>query len=255
MVRPANGSLRDATTNAAVSTDDVDLGWDDVPASTTAPPPPTDGVSPKVSEIRALSRSLENANFRRHQVSPMVIISAMVAAVAVVVASVAKSQFPSVAAHAPEVVATPLKEPAAQPLPEPPRAEPAPSAIVTTSAGPAAPPQEIPPLEIPAGAAHVNAVTVTVKVIPENAVIFRAGKKLSSSAMELSVEHGKKERLIAFHDGYLPSQFTLDGSRDTVTVRLQRAPSPQASAPAATPAPGSGSETAPAPASAADASD
>jgi len=207
--------------------DEVDLGWDDAPAPTTEPPPSGEGVSQKVSEIRALSREPENPDFRRHQVGPAVIVSAMAAAAALIVAGVASSQFPSVAAPRPEVVATPLpKEPLAQPRPEPQSPEPAPSAIVTTSAGPSASPPET-----PVEAAPANAVTVTVKVIPENSVIFRAGKKkLGSGTIELSVEHGAKERLTAFHDGYLPSNFTVDGSRDTVTVRLQRVPSPQASA-------------------------
>lgn len=226
MVRPANGSLRDATNNAAVSTDDVDLGWDDIPASTTAPPPPAEGASQKVSEIRALSPSPEDSDFRRHQVSPAVIISAMAAAVALLVASVVSSQFPRVAAPSPEVVVTQTpKAPLAQPLPEPQSPTPAPSATVTTSAGPSASSHEN-----PVETARPNAVTVTVKVIPENAVIFRAGKKLGTGATEVSVAHDTKERLTAFHDGYIPSNFTLDGSRATVTVRLQRVPSPQASA-------------------------
>lgn len=57
-----------------------------------------------------------------------------------------------------------------------------------------------------------------------------AGKRLGSGAIELSVERGAKERLTALHDGFLPSTFTLDGSRDAVTVRLKRVPTPELSA-------------------------
>jgi len=214
MARPANGSLRDATKNAVVSSDDVDLGWDEVPASVTGPPPPVEGAAQKVSEIRALSRSreLDKPNFRRHQLGPAVIVSAMALAIALLVASGVSSQFPSVAAPSPDIVATQLpKEPVAQPQPEPQTPEPAPSATESTSAGP-------------------SAVIVAVKVIPENAVIFRGGEKLGSGAIELSVERNAKEHLTAFHDGYMPSNFTVDDSRDTVTVRLRRIPSLQASA-------------------------
>jgi hypothetical protein len=83
----------------------------------------------------------------------------------------------------------------------------------------------------PAEAAPATAVTVTVKVIPESSVIFRAGKRLGTGTIELGVERGAKERLTALHDGFLPSSFTLDGSRDAVTVRLRRVPPPEPAAP------------------------
>jgi hypothetical protein len=44
----------------------------------------------------------------------------------------------------------------------------------------------------------------------------------------VSIERLAKQRLTALHDGYAPYNFTLDGSRDAVTVRLQRALKPHA---------------------------
>lgn len=229
MARQATGSLRDATDNAAISADDVDLGWDEVPASTLQPPPSAEGVAPKVSEIRALSssspRELDDLNFRRHQLSPALIVFAMAAAAGLLVASVVRSQFPRVTASSSELVATVVPRESIAPSAELRRPEPSAPAIVTTRAAPSASPRET-PVETP----PATAVTVTVKVIPESSVIFRAGKRLGSGAMEISVEHGAKERLTALHDGFLPSNFTLDGSRDAVTVRLQRVPTPEPSA-------------------------
>jgi hypothetical protein len=247
MTRRANGSLRDATEAAELTCDELDRGWEEAPASMA--PPPVEGVAPKVSEIRALSRDAsaqafvappheaapheseppsarepESPDFRRYQIGPAVIVSAMVAAVALIVASVARSQFPRVAAPSHEIVPAPApQETVAQAPPEP--RSPAPSATATTSTFPPAPPRET-PIE----PAATTGVTVTVRVIPESAVIFRAGKRLGSGSIQLSIAHDAKERLTALHDGYVPSNFTLDGSRDSVTVRLQRVPSPQASA-------------------------
>jgi hypothetical protein len=83
---------------------------------------------------------------------------------------------------------------------------------------------------LPQAAVGTYAVAVTVKVIPENAVIFRAGEKLGAGAVRVNVERNAKQRLTALHDGYAPYNFTLDGSRDTVTVRLKRTPRPRAEA-------------------------
>jgi len=227
-------------TNAAGQTDDVDLGWDEAPGSVTEPAPAAEGATPKLSEIRALrsreeptpareelpsARELEPPDFRRRQVGPAVILAAIGASVALLVASVASSQFPRVAEPSSGVDVTRLPEPpVAQQRPEPRSPEPAPPSIVT-SAAPSASAREA-----AVEPARASAVTVTVKVVPENSVIFRAAEKLGSGALEVSVEHDAKQYLTAFHDGYVPAHFTLDGSRDTVTVRLQRVPSPPPSA-------------------------
>jgi hypothetical protein len=239
MAQTANGTLRDAT-NAAGSSDDVDVGWDDLPTSVTDPPP--GNVSPKVSEIRALAPPLQSElpntsqaevpDFRRHQLNPTVIVAAMGAAVALIVASAGSPQFPNVAAARDDVRVARLPEaPLAEPRPDPPRAEPAQPPTVTATAAPAA--SAAPALSAeqpPVVTSRQNAVVVTVKVFPETSVIFRAGEKLGYGAVQVGVEHDAKQRLTALHDGYLPFNFTLDGSRDTVVVRLQHVPSPQPSA-------------------------
>jgi hypothetical protein len=67
-------------------------------------------------------------------------------------------------------------------------------------------------------------VTVTVKAVPEGAVIFQAGKRLGTGVVRVSVEPKVKQRFTALLDGYAPSNFALDGSRDSVTIVLKRAP-------------------------------
>jgi hypothetical protein len=68
-----------------------------------------------------------------------------------------------------------------------------------------------------------NAVAVTVKTVPEGAVIFRAGQRLGTGVVEVSVERNVKQRFTALFDGYTPSNFTVDGSRDSITIVLKRA--------------------------------
>jgi hypothetical protein len=80
-----------------------------------------------------------------------------------------------------------------------------------------------------------TSVTVTVKTVPEEAVIFRAGKRLGAGLVEVSVERNDKQRFTALHDGYLPSNFVLDGSRDSITIRLKRIPKPRVEAAAENP--------------------
>jgi hypothetical protein len=281
MAQTANGTLRHAT-NAAGSSDDVDVGWDDLPTPVTEPPPGS--VAPKVSEIRALSPSfplvataphpslgqaapagdtqvaaevrdselivdaqhdtpllqselpktsqVEVPDFRRHQLNPTVIVAAMGAAVALIVASAGTPQFPNVAAARDDVRIARIPEARlAEPPPEPPRAEPTqPPTVTATAALAAAAAPAVPAEQPPVATSRQNAVVVTVKVFPENSVIFRAGEKLGYGAVQVSVEHDAKQRLTALHDGYLPFNFTLDGSRDTVVVRLQHVPSPQPAA-------------------------
>ncbi len=53
----------------------------------------------------------------------------------------------------------------------------------------------------------VTAVAVTVKTVSAGAVIFRAGQRLGTGLVEVSVERNAKLRLTAWHDGYAPSNF------------------------------------------------
>ena len=158
---------------------------------------------PRVSEF-------DIPDFRRHQIGPAVIIAALGAAIALVVASVGSHQFP-------RQVPTELQRPATAAAP-----------ITPVSLAISA---QAPVLQAPAAPSpdkSLNTVAVTVTVIPAAAVIFRAGQKLGAGTVQVSVDHRAKQRLTALHDGYAPYNFTLDGSRDTVTVRLKRAPRPQA---------------------------
>jgi hypothetical protein len=58
--------------------------------------------------------------------------------------------------------------------------------------------------------------------------VFRARQRLGAGVVEVNVERHAKQRFTALLDGYVPANFTLDGSRDSVTIRLKRAPKPQA---------------------------
>jgi hypothetical protein len=69
-----------------------------------------------------------------------------------------------------------------------------------------------------------NTVAVTVKIVPEEAVIFRAGQRLGTGVVEVSVDRNVKQRFTALLDGYTPSNFTVDGSRDSITIMLKRVP-------------------------------
>jgi hypothetical protein len=67
-------------------------------------------------------------------------------------------------------------------------------------------------------------VNVTIKTVPPGAVIFRAGKRVGTSGVEVTLERDEKLRLTALLNGYAPANITLDGSRTTVTIMLRRAP-------------------------------
>ncbi|HVR21195.1 MAG TPA: hypothetical protein VMS65_15890 [Polyangiaceae bacterium] len=127
----------------------------------------------------------------------------------------------AVAARAPERRAPERAPEPPSPKPVPPPATPAANEAVNTPAPP------------PAGAVGsspekaVTTVAVTIKTVPEEAVIFRAGQRIGAGLVEVNVERNTKQRFTALHDGYTPSNFTLDGSRDSITIRLKRAPKPQ----------------------------
>jgi hypothetical protein len=62
---------------------------------------------------------------------------------------------------------------------------------------------------------------VTVKTVPTGAAIFQAGKRLGTGQVELDVQPKVKLRLTALLDGHRPLNFTVDGTRETVTLMLR----------------------------------
>jgi hypothetical protein len=145
-------------------------------------------------------------------------------------------------------------EPAQPPTPEPPTTDarlseaPLPPGAVITAVEPTlaapeaapAPPLPMVTTEATSAPAHSGAVSaspakpgstrVTVKTVPSAAAIFQAGKRVGTGSVELDVEPKMKHRLTALLDGHRPVNFTVDGTRDTVTIMLRPAPSkPEAS--------------------------
>jgi hypothetical protein len=175
------------------------------------------------------SSDLEIPDFRQ-RTGGIGVVVAFGAVIALAVAAVVTHPFGSRTRPTAGISALRVPEqPVPLTLPEPHNPEPA------TVHGPTTPengtvqmaPLELAPIET-ARAKASNAALVTVKVIPSAAVIFRAGEKLGAGSVQLSVGRTGKQRLTALHDGYLPYNFTVDGSRETVTVRLRRAPRPHA---------------------------
>jgi hypothetical protein len=192
---------------------EADIGPDESAMEQSAPAPP---APPRTMDI-------DIPDFRRHQIGPATVIAAMGAAVALLVASVASHPFGSRAELSVETgiqrVAT---KPMLQQLPE--LRSPASASSPLTPVITRAPPQQTPvATSLENGS---SAVAVTIKVVPADAVIFRAGQKLGTGGVQVSVDRNAKQRLTALHDGYAPYNFTVDGSRDTVTVRLKRATRP-----------------------------
>jgi hypothetical protein len=127
-----------------------------------------------------------------------------------------RGEHSGIAGRVPERAPEPVPAPA-NPQRVPSSATPATNTTTTTSA--------LTPDE-PVGKSNEKAnatVTVTVKAFPEGAVIFQAGKRLGTGVVRVSVEPKVKQRFTALLDGYAPSNFTLDGSRDSVTILLKRA--------------------------------
>jgi hypothetical protein len=162
--------------------------------------------------------------------------------------------------------AQPQPEPAARPTPpEPPAPESKsadssllPGAVITAvEPAPAVPEAALappPPTALtetpsaPAGAlalAKPGSTRVTVKTVPSGAAIFQAGKRLGAGLVELDVEPNMKRRLTVLMDGHRPVNFTVDGSRDTVTIMLKPVPRVVPSKPEASTASGGSSEVTP----------
>jgi hypothetical protein len=166
-------------------------------------------------------------DFRPRKRGRVASVAIVAGAAAIVVAGVGWSRL---GRHEPPAARLPANaaERAPERAPAPPTPAPAPSpvAAATTVA---------PSTSAPAVATSVEkapaATIVTVKTFPQEAVIFRAGKRIGAGVVEVSVERNVKERLTALHDGYLPSNVVLDGSRDSITIRLKRIPKPRAEPP------------------------
>jgi hypothetical protein len=105
-----------------------------------------------------------------------------------------------------------------------------PGAVITAIApGPAVPPIPVAPPPAPENSAAASVPKgasrlVTVKTVPAGAVIFQAGKRLGTGVVELEMAPKTKRRLTALLDGHRPVNFTVDGSRDAVTVMLKPMP-------------------------------
>ena len=162
---------------------------------------------------------IELASFRPRSVGRTAFAVFAGCAAVFVVASVAWNR----ASHRSEPVAERLPERAPalapagpSPVSVPSPATPAPATVTTTSA----PAPEQPGDK--SGEKATAAVTVTVTAVPKEAVIFRAGKRLGTGVVRVSVEPKVKQRFTALLDGYAPSNFALDGSRDAVTIVLKR---------------------------------
>ena len=192
-----------------------------------------DGGESAVDELLR-SSEVDFPEFRRRKAGLKTFAAVVGCAAALVVASVAWIQFASrskppaasVAARVPERRAPDRAPEARSPEPAPPPTTPATNEAVSTPA---------PTLEGAVGTSLEKAVTTvagTIKTVPEEAVIFRARQRLGSGVVEVNVERNAKQRFTALLDGYTPSNFTLDGSRDSITIRLRRAPKrPAAPAP------------------------
>jgi hypothetical protein len=194
----------------------------DPPVETNATHAPS--VGPVTSEVEAPIVAQ-----RKPGIARLVALVGIAATLAFTVAFVATSRFArqgappaSVAvARAPErgIARAPEAKPA---LPGSPPAAPASPSEAATPA---------PAVEAavePAPGKPSSTVLVTIKTIPEEAVVFRAGERLGAGVVEVTVERNAKQRFTAVLDGYSSADFTLDGLSDSVTVRLKRAGKRQA---------------------------
>jgi hypothetical protein len=209
---------------------DEDVSTEEVSTEALNAAPAGVSVAPVPSVGPEAPSDVDFPDFRRRKRGRKTFVALVGSAAVLVGASAAWSRFASsgtaptagVAARAPE---RPVPERAPEaPSPKP---EPLPATPVTPEAASAPAPK----LEAAAGASLEKAATtvaVTIKTFPEESVIFRAGQRLGSGVVEVNVERKTKQRFTALHDGYTPANFTLDGSRDSITIRLKRAPKREA---------------------------
>lgn len=211
---------RELDADASETVRDDELFGDGVPK-----PPPLPHASPRTSDF-------DIPDFRPYPFGRGKVVAAMGACILLAVAFAVTRPFakPAATSTGPSG-ARPLGPAIAQPLPSQPPPDspsPEPAASPAAPASAADPPLQLAPVEV-TGASP--AVAVTIQVIPSRAVVFRAGEKLGAGSVTVNVTHAAKQRLTALHDGYLPYNFTIDGSRRTVTVRLKRASGTHVDAP------------------------
>jgi len=252
--------------------DDIDAGWDEVPASGTpavaaaaAPSsvPPAASSTETPFEVLPLVTRRPESYRSSESLSPTEVVAPaprvepgalsrfgpLTALVGLAAATVlwfghAKNADapPAAAARAVTTIATPPPEkavPVALPVPAP-----APSPVAPSPAPAAAEHLELAPLVLEAP----DRALVLVRSVPEGAAFFEAGQRLGTGEVRLNVAHEKKRHLTALLNGYQPLNFKVDGTSPTITVRLLPVtPEPAAVAPAAAaPAPAVPAAVAPA---------
>lgn len=234
--------------------DEIDAGWDEAPASAAAPSAlatpseaPAASVAPATpseafeaiplvsrrpgsytsseslspSEVTAPPPSVERS--RSSRFVPIATVVALAAASIVWLGRAPKRTPPAPVAAAqpasePVAAARPTSEPIAPP-PEQAPLPPAPGRTESVSAAekPSAANDrlELEPLVLEAP----NKSGVTVRSVPDGAIFFEAGKRIGTGTIHVNV-HDAKLHLTALLNGYQPLNFKVDGTRDTVTVRL-----------------------------------
>ena len=241
--------------------DDIDAGWDEVPASGTphvavaaAPssvpaPAPADApfeVLPLVTRRAESSRSSESLSpaevlAPRPSAEPSALSRFGPLGALVVLAAATVLWF----GHAPKADAPPAVgaarplAPLAAPVVEKPVSAanpatgPSPLPVVPSPAPAAADRLELEPLVLEAPGRS----TVSVRSVPEGAAFFEAGQRLGTGEVRIHLAPQSKRHLTALLNGYQPLNFKVDGTSPTVTVRLTPATSaPVAAAAPATPA-------------------
>jgi len=231
--------------------DDIDAGWDEVPASTPLQaaaggvpgPSESPSVQPPASwtdtpfesfplvtrrpgaytsseslspaEVAAPVPSTEPSSVSRF--APVLVLGALAAASVLWLGRAPKADPPH-----PAVAARPVSVPVA-PLP----AQPVPAAAPVPAAPPPTPVAPEPPARVaeqlqlePLVLEAPDRVSVTVKSLPEGAIFFEAGQRLGTGQVRLNLAQKTRRHLTALLNGYQPLNFKVDGTSDTVTVRL-----------------------------------
>ena len=232
---------------------------------TSAEPVATSAIAKAPAERAAdedtqSSSDVDFPDFRRRTPGRATLAVIVGSAAALAVAGVAWKRFAPGGERSTASVAAPVPERAPELAPVRPNPVPVPSpATPVASEAPSSPAPAVDAVVATSPEKTASAVAVTIKTVPEEAVIFRAGQRLGAGVVQVSVERNVKQRFTALLDGYTPSNFTVDGSRDSITIMLKRAqrpraapvsdspnadaPSEAATAPAATAAPTPGSAT------------
>lgn len=111
---------------------------------------------------------------------------------------------------------------------EGPAPAPIPARVQRAAAPTVAPPAPLPAAPVEAATEQdVSSVTVIINVVPKRATVFRGRERLGSGLVAVNVERNVKQRLTAVLAGYEKASFTVDGTRDTVTLYLSRVAAPE----------------------------